>query len=99
MIGVDGGAPCAKNDIRLGDVVISKLNRTSGGVIQYDFRKTVQEGQFVRTRSLNRPPTVLLSAANTLQAKHLMEKPELTRHLSDMVMKYSRMQATRSLVP
>lgn len=93
MVGVGGGAPSAKNDIRLGDVVISKPDGTSGGVIQYDFGKTVQEGRFVRTGSLNRPPTVFLSAVNTLQAKHLMEEPELTRHLSEMVVRYPRMQA------
>ena len=93
MVGVGGGAPSAKNDIRLGDVVISKPDGTSGGVIQYDFGKTVQEGRFVRTGSLNRPPTVLLGAVNTLQAKHLMEEPEHTRHLSEMAVRYPRMQA------
>ena len=44
MVGVGGGAPSARNDIRLGDVVISKPDGTFGGVIQYDFGKTVQEG-------------------------------------------------------
>ena len=48
----------------------------------------------MRTGSLNRPPTVLLSAVNTLQAKHLREEPELTRHLSEIVVRYPRMQAT-----
>lgn len=67
MVGVGGGAPSVKTDIRLGDVVVSKPDETSGGVIQYDFGKTVQEGRFMRTGSLNRPPTVLLSAVNTLQ--------------------------------
>ena len=44
MVGVGGGAPSTKNDIRLGDMVISKPAGTSRGVIQYDFGKTVQEG-------------------------------------------------------
>ncbi|KAK3173306.1 hypothetical protein OEA41_006635 [Lepraria neglecta] len=92
MVGVGGGAPSAKNDIRLGDVVISKPDGTSGGVIQYDFGKTVQEGRFVRTGSLNRPPTVLLSAVNTLQARHRMDEPELTKYLADMTLKYPKMQ-------
>ena len=92
MVGVGGGAPSAKNDIRLGDVVISKPDGTSGGVIQYDFGKTVEGGRFVRTGSLNRPPTVLLSAVATLQARHRMEEPELTRHLAEMTLKYPKMQ-------
>ena len=92
MVGVGGGAPSEKNDIRLGDLVISKPDGTSGGVIQYDFGKTIQEGRFMRTGSLNRPPTVLLGAVNNLQAKHLIEKPELARHLSEMVVRYPMMQ-------
>lgn len=93
MVGIGGGAPSAKNDIRLGDVVISKPEGTSGGVIQYDFGKTVQEARFVLTGSLNRPPTVLLNAVNTLQAKHLIEEPKLIRHLSEMLMRYPRLQS------
>lgn len=92
MVGVGGGAPSAKNDIRLGDVVISKPDGTSGAVIQYDFGKTVQEGRFVRTESLNRPPTGLLGAVKTLQANHRMEEPELTKHLAEMSLKYPKMQ-------
>lgn len=92
MIGVGGGAPRLKNDIRLGDVVISKPDGTSGGVTQYDFGKTIQEGRFVRTGSLNRPPTVLLAAVNTLQARYRMEELRLRKHFSDMTLKYPKMQ-------
>lgn len=90
LVGVGGGVPSAENDIRLGDVVVSKPSGTSGGVIQYDFGKTVQEGRFVRTGSLNRPPNTLLSAVNSLQAKHMLEEAELSRHLSEMISKYPK---------
>ena len=66
MVSVGGRAPSVENDIRLGDVVISKPAETSGGVIQYDFGKTVQEGRFVRTGSLNRPPDMLFNAVSSL---------------------------------
>lgn len=92
MVGVGGGAPSPKKDIRLGDVVISQPDGTSGGVIQYDFGKTISEGRFVRTGSLNRPPTVLLSAVNTLHARHRLEEPKLTKHLAEMILKYPKMQ-------
>lgn len=94
MVGVGGGAPSVENDIRLGDVVISKPAETSGGVIQYDFGKTVQEGRFVRTGSLNRPPDVLLNAVSSLHARHMMEEAELPRHLSQMLSKYPKLQKT-----
>src|ERR1700712_2612430 len=40
LVGVAGGAPSAKHDIRLGDVVVSYPSGTYGGVFQYDFMKT-----------------------------------------------------------
>jgi nucleoside phosphorylase len=93
MVGIGGGVPGEENDIRLGDIVVSKPIGTSGGVIQYDFGKTVQEGRFIQTGSLNRPPDVLLTALAALQAKHLMEGHELLNHLSQMVVRYSKMGA------
>jgi nucleoside phosphorylase len=93
MVGIGGGVPSEENDIRLGDIVVSKPTGTSGGVIQYDFGKTVQDGRFTRTGSLNRPPDVLLTALANLQAKHLMEGHKLLKHLSEMVIKYPNMGA------
>jgi nucleoside phosphorylase len=75
MVGTGGGVPSEAHDIRLGDVVVSKPTGTFGGVIQYDFGKTVQEGKFTRTGSLNKPPESLLNVAATLEAKHMMGKP------------------------
>jgi hypothetical protein len=41
MVGIGGGAPNKEFDIRLGDVVVSKRTGGLGGVVQYDFGKTV----------------------------------------------------------
>lgn len=46
MVGMGGGVPSQEHDIRLGDVVVSQPSETFGGVIQYDYGKKVQEGQF-----------------------------------------------------
>ena len=94
MVGVGGGAPSKANDIRLGDVVISKPAERFGGVIQYDFGKTMQKGRFERTGTLNRPPAILLSAMSTLQAKHKLGRAELSKHLSQMLSKYPILQET-----
>jgi nucleoside phosphorylase len=93
MVGIGGGVPSHGHDIRLGDVVVSKPDAASGGVIQYDFGKTVQEGRFARTGSLNRPPDVLLSAVASLQAKHMLED-EASTLLSEMIAKYPKLRAT-----
>jgi nucleoside phosphorylase len=91
MVGIGGGVASQGNDIRLGDVVVSQPTKAFGGVIQYDFGKTVQEGKFERTGMLNRPPDVLLRAVATLQARHMMEEPALSRYLSEMGSKYPRL--------
>lgn len=92
MVGIGGGVPTLGNDIRLGDVVVSKPSGTSGGVVQYDFGKTVQEGRFKRRGSLNRPPDVVLTTLAHLQAKHMMEDNKISEYLSRMVEKYPAMR-------
>jgi hypothetical protein len=79
------GHRARKNDIRLGDVVVSKPSGMSGGVIQYGFGKAVQKDQFVRTGALNQPPDVLLSTMSSLQAKHIRGGANIWRHMSKMV--------------
>src|SRR5436309_6602173 len=46
LVGIGGGSPCEDDDIRLGDVVVSKPTATFGGVVQYDMG-TVTEGEVV----------------------------------------------------
>ncbi|UKZ89842.1 uncharacterized protein TrAFT101_004883 [Trichoderma asperellum] len=70
LVGIGGGAPSKKHDIRLGDVVVSAPSGGDGGIFQYDFGKTIQEGAFQRTGHLNKPPPVLRSAAATLLTKY-----------------------------
>lgn len=93
MVGIGGGVPSLEHDIRLGDVAVSKPEGTSGGVIQYDYGKTVQEGRFTRMGSLNRPPDVLLSALASIQAKHILED-DSAKHLSEMIARYPKLRAT-----
>lgn len=43
MVGIGGGAPNSKYDIRLGDIVVSSPRDGYSGVLQYDFGKSTQE--------------------------------------------------------
>ncbi|KAJ5495358.1 hypothetical protein N7539_000474 [Penicillium diatomitis] len=88
MIGIGGGVPSRSNDIRLGDVVVSKPTRDTGGVIQYDYGKTVAGGRFELTGTLNKPPSVLLTAVARLQAEHKLEPSRMPQILSDAIAKY-----------
>jgi hypothetical protein len=92
MMGIKDGILDQNNNIRLRDVMISKPTATFGGVIQYDFGKTVQNDRFVRTDSLNKPPNILLTALANLQAKHIREGHKLSESLSEMMKKYPRIK-------
>ncbi|KAF4633612.1 hypothetical protein G7Y89_g4500 [Cudoniella acicularis] len=70
MVGIGGGAPSQKHDIRLGDIVVSEPRDGMGGVFQYDFGKTIQGQNFYTTGFLNQPPTVLRTAVNGIKAQY-----------------------------
>jgi nucleoside phosphorylase len=79
MVGIGGGVPSIGNDVRLGDVVVSQPDLQFGGVVQYDFGKTVAGGRFERTGLLNTPPRALLSALSTLKARHEINRTAFKR--------------------
>ncbi|KAL7954576.1 purine and uridine phosphorylase [Trichoderma compactum] len=106
LVGIGGGAPSPRHDIRLGDVVVSSpRHRTTGGVLHYDYAKTIQEQSIQITGYLNLPPMVLRTAVNGLKAAyesdgHTIEaaiehavknKPRLTR-------KYMRPDQSRDIL-
>ncbi|PMB70810.1 Vegetative incompatibility protein HET-E-1 [Beauveria bassiana] len=70
MVGIGGGVPNAKHDIRLGDVVVSVPQNGLGGVLQYDFGKEIQDQPFHVTRCLAPPPPVLLTAVSGLRSAY-----------------------------
>ncbi|KAK6336933.1 hypothetical protein TWF718_009722 [Orbilia javanica] len=73
MVGIGGGAPVLpRRDIRLGDVVVSQPSPGNGGVLQYDFGKTCQQGEFVQTGALNKPPEIYLTEITKLKADYLL---------------------------
>jgi nucleoside phosphorylase len=92
MVGIGGGVPSKERDIRLGDVVVSKPGKTFGGVIQYDYGKTMEKGRFVQTGSLNKPPPILLTAMAKLESQHKMEDSKVSELLSEMIQKHPKLQ-------
>jgi nucleoside phosphorylase len=92
LVGIGGGAPSQANDIRLGDIVVSQPSGTSGGVIQYDRGKTVQEGDFRRTGSLNSPPFMLLTALGRMQAEYEYRSSKIPMYISEIIEKYPKLR-------
>lgn len=70
MVGIAGGVPNPpKNDIRLGDVVVSQPKRQHSGVIQHDFGK-LETDKFVRSGVLDTPAYRIRTAITALQGRH-----------------------------
>jgi len=83
MVGIGGGVPGKGADIRLGDVVVSIPSSTLGGVIQYDYGKTLPDGYFQRTSSLNKPPQVLLNAVSQVRSDYMIRETEIEATISN----------------
>jgi nucleoside phosphorylase len=77
MVGIGGGAPSTKHDIRLGDIVVSSPRNGRGGLIQYDFGKDFQGKDFQQTGFLNQPPPILRTAVSGLKARYMEEGNQL----------------------
>jgi nucleoside phosphorylase len=92
MVGIGGGAPSAKHDIRLGDVVVSSPVGRTGGVIHYEFGKTIQNQKFKRTGSLDAPPAKLLTALNVVSALHERKGHRIAQSVDDMIRKNPRLR-------
>ncbi len=92
MVGIGGGAPSGKHDIRLGDVVVGCPIKKEGGVVPYNFGKAVQDQIFERTGSLNSPPTVLLTALTKLSAYHERKGSHIAESVRSMITKNPRLR-------
>ncbi|KAF5125128.1 Ankyrin repeat domain-containing protein 50 [Metarhizium anisopliae] len=92
MVGIGGGAPHQKHDIRLGDVVVSVPRNGFGGVFYYNFGKSIQGKKFQETKHLNMPPTTLLAAVNGLKSQYALRGHPLIQNIDDVLEKYPDLQ-------
>jgi len=93
MVGIGGGVPSKRDDIRLGDVVVSTPTGQHGGVVQWDSGKATKGGNFERVGALNSPPTVLRTALAKLAALHKIDDSKVPEHISNMVTKHSKLSS------
>lgn len=92
MVGVGGGVPSTKHDIRLGDVVVSNPDSGRGGVYQYDFGKEVQGEPFRNSGFLNQPPRSLRAAVTTLMGKHERKGNRIDKSVALLLDKNKRLR-------
>ncbi|KAI9748640.1 MAG: hypothetical protein M1815_003099 [Lichina confinis] len=92
MVGIGGGAPSPKHDIRLGDIVVSAPRDGKGGVFQYDFGKTIQDQHFRQTGFLDQPPPVLRAAVAGLKAQYEIHGHQLNESINSILEKKKRLR-------
>ncbi|KAJ4182507.1 hypothetical protein NW755_010274 [Fusarium falciforme] len=93
MVGIGGGVPSAKNDIRLGDIVVSAPRNGYGGVLPYNYWDTIQNQSLQPLDHINQPPTLLRTAANHLKAVYQTEGHGLEQSISRALSLKPRLQA------
>ncbi|VUC25621.1 unnamed protein product [Clonostachys rosea] len=85
LIGIGGGAPSDQNDIRLGDVVVSKPTQTFPGVIQYDRGKANENSKVQLTGALRPPPRFLMTAISSLSSNPNLPSDPLEPYLQEII--------------
>ncbi|KAJ5973626.1 purine and uridine phosphorylase [Penicillium waksmanii] len=93
MVGIGGGVPSKKIDMRLGDVVVSSPTGHFGGVIQHDLGRNIGN-RIQMTGSLNKPPPALLAAIARLRTEHLIADNKITHHIDKMLEKNPSMRSS-----
>lgn len=86
-VGIAGGVPNTKEDIRLGDVVVSKSTAGWPGVVQYDMNEERMEGQSVRGKALDQPTQLLLTAMGKAETAAIFDESKMLQYISEIVQK------------
>ncbi|TQW09250.1 vps9-ankyrin repeat-containing protein [Cordyceps javanica] len=92
MVGIGGGVPSKRHDIRLGDVVVSASSNGEPGVFQYDFGKLIQEGDFQYTRVLNQAPALLRNAVALVKCRYQRDGHQLQETINMILQRNPRLR-------
>lgn len=87
LVGIGGGVPSEKNDIRLGDVIIGTPMGTYGGVVEYDLGKQTPTG-FKRKGFLCPPPTEWLHTITRMKSDHRRSPSRVSSFFNEMLEKH-----------
>ncbi|KAL4964643.1 uncharacterized protein BDV14DRAFT_73975 [Aspergillus stella-maris] len=87
IVGIAGGVPYTKKDIRLGDVIVNKSTTGWPGVVQDDVNKKQIEDQFVRSRALDQPTLLLLTAMGKTKTAAIFDESKMPQYISEIMQK------------
>ncbi|KAF5971617.1 Pfs domain-containing protein [Fusarium bulbicola] len=81
LVGIGGGVPSAKHDIRLGDVVVGS------SVVQYDFGSETEENFQIKDRLLQSSPSDVENLVSSLCSEPVLICSSIGRYLAEIVAK------------
>ncbi|KAM3547510.1 hypothetical protein MY1884_009537 [Beauveria asiatica] len=87
MVGIGGGAPSEKNDIRLGDFVVSKPTSTRPGLMQLDLKTKSAGNPNTGKAALSKPSTLLLAAAGKAETIAILWESMIFCYMAEIVNK------------
>ena len=94
MVGIGGGVPSERHDIRLADIVVSKPQKENPGVFQYDRGKFEKEGEFVPTGRLQPPLNILLNVVHQLSVNDTIEEGnKIENHINTMFTRHKKLKS------
>jgi ankyrin repeat domain-containing protein 50 len=85
MVGIAGAVPDTKEDIRLGDVVVSKWTAGWPGVVQYNANGERGEDQLNRGKALDQATPLLLTAIHKAETAAIFSESHISQYISKVV--------------
>lgn len=87
MVGIGGGVPDAKEDILLGDVVVSKPTANRSGLIQYDSEMGCMTDSSTSSEAVNQLSALLLTALGKAETNDIFGESRLNRYMDEIIQK------------
>ncbi|KAI1044531.1 hypothetical protein LB505_011047 [Fusarium chuoi] len=81
LVGIGGGVPSDKHDIRLGDVVVGN------SVVQYDFGSETEENFQIKDRLLQSSPSDVENVVSSLCSDQVLIRSSIARYLGEIIAK------------
>ncbi|KAL9063225.1 MAG: hypothetical protein Q9161_009580 [Pseudevernia consocians] len=100
-VGIAGGVPSTKADIRLGDIVVHRPTADSPSSLTHNAKKGPTNDQQLTITTLNKPSNLLLTATGRVETTAILGKSQIPRHISDIVQKdssFARPDSTQDIL-
>ena len=86
-VGIAGGVPDTKEDIRLGDVVVGKSTASWPVVVEHDMNGQQKEDQCIPSTALDQPTPLALTAVGKAETAAIFDESKMPQYLSEIMQK------------